>query len=285
MKKGFVVLLMLLALSGCGQRVADPDAQAATSIVIKGSDTLLPLVAPWAETYMNAHPEVEISVTGGGSGTGIAALINGSTDICMASRDMSAEEKQTAGEKKVTPRETPVARDGIAIVVHPANPLGELTMAQLHDIYTGVAVNWKDVGGSDAAIMAYSRESSSGTFVFFQEHVLQKQDYATSVRLMPATSSIIQAVQSEAGAIGYVGLGHAHEAGGQVKIIAVRAAAGAAAVAASESTVLDGSYPIARALYFYTSDAVAAPTQAFMDYCLSAAGQTMAREAGFVPLQ
>lgn len=273
----------VLLLAGCGK--PPEGAPAKESVTLKGSDTMVPLVTPWAEEYMAANPGAEISVTGGGSGTGIAALINGTTDICAASREISAEERKKAEAKGLKPMETTVARDGIAIVVNPSNPVTELSIEQLRKIYTGATTKWGDVGGPDAAIVAYSRESSSGTYVFFQEHVLKKEDYAANIRLMPATSAIIQGVQSDANAIGYVGLGHAHEAQGRVKVVAVRMAEGQPAVAASEKSVLDGSYPIARALYFYTPDPAAPPVKKFIEYCLGATGQSTARRVGFVPVK
>ncbi len=284
LRKGMLATVAaVFLLYGCGGSPA--GAPARQSVTLKGSDTMVPLVTPWAEEYMAANPGVDISVTGGGSGTGIAALITGTTDICAASREISAEERKKAEAKGVKPSETTVARDGIAVVVNPSNPVAELSLEQLRKIYTGATVKWSDVGGPDVAIEAYSRESSSGTYVFFQEHVLKKEDYAVNVRLMPATSAIVQAVQSDANAIGYIGLGHAHEAQGRVKVVAVRMAEGQPAVAASEKSVLDGSYPIARALYFYTPDPAAPAVQQFVAHCLGAAGQETARKAGFVPVK
>ncbi len=277
------VLVAALLLAGCGN--PSEGAPPRESVALKGSDTMVPLVTPWAEEYMAANPGVEISVTGGGSGTGIAALINGATDICAASREISAEERKKAEARGIKPLETTVARDGIAIVVNPSNPVAELSLEQLRKIYTGATTKWGDDGGPDAAIVAYSRETSSGTYVFFQEHVLKKEDYAANVRLMPATSAIIQVVASDANAIGYVGLGHAHEAEGRVKVVAVRMAEGQPAVAASEKSVLDGSYPIARALYFYTPEPPTPSVKRFMDHCLGATGQDTARKAGFVPVK
>ncbi len=274
---------VMFLLAGCGKPQAGGPAR--ESVTLKGSDTMVPLVTPWAEKYMAANSATEISVTGGGSGTGIAALINGTTDICAASREISAEERKKAEAKGIKPLETTVARDGIAIVVNPANPVAELSIEQLRKIYTGATAKWSDVGGPDAAVVAYSRESSSGTYVFFQEHVLKKEDYAAKVRLMPATSAIIQAVVSDANAIGYVGLGHAHEAQGKVKVVAVRMADGQPAVPASEKSVLDGTYPIARALYFYTPDPPSPAVDKFIEYCLGPAGQNTARETGFVPVK
>ena len=276
--------VLMLLQAGCGKSQEGTPSKK-ESVTLKGSDTMVPLVTPWAEEYMAANPDVELSVTGGGSGTGIAALINGTTDICAASREISAEERKKAEAKGIKPLETTVARDGIAIVVNPSNPVTELSIEQLRKIYTGATVKWGDVGGRDAVIVAYSRESSSGTYVFFQEHVMKKEDYAANIRLMPATSAIIQGVQSDANAIGYVGLGHAHEAEGRVKVVGVRMAEGQPAVPASEKSVLDGSYPIARALYFYTPNPPDPAVKKFIDHCLGTTGQSTARRVGFVPVK
>jgi phosphate transport system substrate-binding protein len=242
------------------------------------------LVTAWAEDYMAAQPAADVSVTGGGSGTGIAALLNGNTDICAASREMTAEEKQLAAQKNLTVREITVARDGIAIVVNPANPVSELTLAQLKDIYTGATTDWSQVGGGAGAILLFSRESSSGTYVFFQEHVLQKADFAPAARLMPATSTIVQAVASDASAIGYVGLGYAREAAAKVKVIGVKADPASPAVMPSEETVRNRSYSISRPLYFYVAEPIPQAAAAFIDFCRGPQGQKIVQETGYVPV-
>jgi phosphate transport system substrate-binding protein len=242
------------------------------------------LVTAWAEDYMDSQPDADVSVTGGGSGTGIAALLNGNTDICAASRDMTAEEKQVASRKNLVTREITVARDGIAVIVNPANPLNELTLEQLKDIYTGAVANWSQVGGGAGAVLLLSRESSSGTYVFFQEHVLQKADFAPGARLMPATSTIIQAVADDASAIGYVGLGYAQEAAGKVKVLAIKPDQNAPAVLPSEETVRDASYSISRPLYFYVTDPVSQAADAFIDFCHGPQGQKIVKETGYVPV-
>lgn len=277
------VLCLAILVSSCGPAGTPGDSSATSRLVtIKGSDTMVHLVTAWAEDYMDAQPAADISVTGGGSGTGIAALLNGNTDICAASRDMTEEEKQLARQKNMAIKEYAVARDGIAVIVNPANPLNELTLQQLKDIYTGAITNWSQVGGGTGDILLLSRESSSGTFVFFQEHVLQKSDFAPAARLMPATSTIIQAVAGDALAIGYVGLGYAREAAGKVKVIAIKADQNAPAVLPSEETVRSGSYSISRPLYFYVAEPVAQSTQAFIDFCLGQQGQKIVQEIGYV---
>ena len=280
-------LAAMCALAGCSQQQqpANSKAPEAASITIKGSDTMVHLVTAWAEDYMKANSGTGISVTGGGSGTGISALLNKTTDICSASRDMSAKEKAEAVQKGLALKETIVARDGIAVIVNPANPINDLTTEQIRKIYTGAYTEWKQVGGGDGEFIVLSRESSSGTYAFFQEHVLKKEDYTPKARLMPATSSIIQSVSEDANAIGYVGLGYAVEAGAKVKMLLVKADANAPSVKPSEATVLSGEYPIARALYLYSDEKGPQAGQSFIQYCLSGAGQAIAQKAGYVPVK
>ncbi len=274
-----VAITALVALAGCSRpEKGDSGKQALT---IKGSDTMVHLLSTWAEAFMAASP-TQVSVTGGGSGTGIAALLNNTTDICAASRQIEAKETALAQQKNIIPNEITVALDGIAIVVHPDNPIKELSIEQIGAIYTGAIGNWKEVGGPDQPILLLSRESSSGTYVFFQEKVLNKKDYSQQARLMPGTSAVVQAVTADRGAIGYVGLGYAHEAGNKVKTIAVTSVVGQPAVMPSVSTVKDGSYPVARALYLYTNGAPQGKVKEFVDFCLGAAGQKIVADTGYV---
>jgi phosphate transport system substrate-binding protein len=252
------------------------------SMTITGSDTMVHLATAWAEEFMKQHPKVQIAVNGGGSGVGITALIDGTTDICTASREMKDKEKEDATAKSVNPVETTVARDGIAIVVNPDNPVNELTLEQLKKIYTGAATSWKAVGGKDGPIGLLSRESSSGTYEFFREHVLNKEDYSTKARLMPATSAIIEAAKQEKGAIGYVGLGYLKEAGATVKALKVKADASAPAVEPTEETVKSGEYGIARALYLYTNGEPDGLKKAYIDFCMSPEGQKTVVDQGYV---
>ena len=189
-----------------------------------------------------------------------------------------------AEARGIHPNPITVARDGIAVIVHPENPVNELTMEQLHGIYTGAITNWNEVGGADQSIVVLSRESSSGTYVFFQEHVLNREDYAASARLMPATSAIVQSVASDVGSIGYVGLGYAAGAADRIKAVAVKVTPDAEAVAPSEEAVAAGTYSIARSLYFYSDGQPTGTLQAFVQYCLSPAGQQVVRETGYVPV-
>ncbi len=281
------IMILSASIAGCGRpQSTNPDSKKfKNTVTVKGSDTMVHLVAKWAEDYMKAQPSAEVSVTGGGSGTGVAALINKSTDICSASREMSATEKEQAKQKGVVPKETVVARDGIAIIVHPSNPINELTLEQLKKIFTGAWTDWSQVGGGPGAFLVFSRESSSGTYVFFQEHVLKKEDYTTKARLMPATSSIIQAVGVDKSAIGYVGLGYAKEAAANVKVLKIKADDTSPSVAPTEETVRSGAYSIARPLFFYTDGKTGEPVNQFVQFCLGEAGQKIVRDTGYVTVK
>lgn len=278
-----VALTALTLTSGCSKQGNSDTEQ--RFITIKGSDTMVHLVSSWAEAFMQQNPDIEVSVTGGGSGTGIAALLNGTTDICAASRKIKDKELELALQKGIHPHELAVARDGIAVVVHPDNPIKELTLEQLSRIFTGQSLRWSEVGGPNEEIIVLSRESSSGTYVFFQEMVLKKQDYMQDAKLLPATSSIIQSVSTDKWAIGYVGLGYALAAKDKVKIIAVKEGDTSAAVIPSDETVKTGQYPIARPLYFYLNGEPKGTVKKFVDFCLSAEGQAVVTDAGYVAVQ
>ncbi|MFC1584754.1 phosphate ABC transporter substrate-binding protein [Fibrobacterota bacterium] len=254
-------------------------------LTIKGSDTMVHLASIWAENHMKDNRGPQISVTGGGSGTGIAALLNGTTDICAASRKIKEKEIKLAEKKGIKPVEHVVARDGIAVVINPGNQVDELTIEQIGKIYTGAITNWKQVGGPDQKIIVFSRESSSGTYVFFQKKVLNKQDYTPKARLMPATSAIIKAASEDKWSIGYVGLGYAVKAGGKVKVLKVKSGPDSPAVSPSEATVVDGSYSIARPLHLYTKGEPEGEVKKFLDYCFSPEGQKVVRETGYVPVK
>jgi phosphate transport system substrate-binding protein len=279
-----VVATVVSLMQGCSKS----GGQAGTNqryITVKGSDTMVHLVSSWAEAFMRANPDIEVSVTGGGSGTGIAALLNGTTDICAASRKIKNDELFLAIDKAINPHEIAVARDGIAVVVNPANPVSELSMEQLALIFTGSSPRWSGFGGPDEEIIVFSRESSSGTYVFFQEHVLNKKDYMADAKLLPATSAIIQSAATDKWAIGYVGLGYALSAGDKVKIIAVKADEKSPAVIPSEETVRSGRYAIARPLYLYLSGLPKGTVKSFIDFCLSDKGQEIVKQTGYVPVK
>lgn len=272
------VCALLLTVIAAGPGLAGEESY----LTVKGSDTMVHLASMWAEAFMDHNPGTEVSVTGGGSGTGIAALLNGTTDIACASRQMKEKEYKLAAKQKLTPQEFVVARDGIAVVVNPSNPATELTLAQISQIFTGEVTNWQELGFQDQEIVVLSRESSSGTYVFFQEHVLQKQDYTPRARLMPATSAIIQTVAEDAGAIGYVGLGYASEAGARVKTLNVKETADSPAVAPSEATVKSGDYSIARPLHLYSRGEPSDLVNKFIEFCLGEMGQEIVKQTGYV---
>jgi phosphate transport system substrate-binding protein len=276
----FLLTIMIVAVSSCGKKT---DSQKKGMLSIKGSDTMVELMGSLAENYMKQNPGSQISVTGGGSGTGIAALLNGTTDICASSRDLEAKELTQATEKNILPKTFIIANDGLAVVVHPDNPVKELTVEQIRKIFTGEYKNWKDVGGPDQPIDIYSRESSSGTYKFFQEHVLNKKDYAKEVKLMPATQAIIQAVTDSKWSIGYSGLGYTKNA--KVKIVPVKKDENSPAVLPSSVTVLDKSYSIARPLYLVINGEAKDDIKKFIDFCISDTGQKLAEESGYVKIK
>jgi phosphate transport system substrate-binding protein len=278
------LLLTASLLGGCSRVGASGDGTADSgTLTIKGSDTMVHLVTAWAEAYMGAHPDTQISVTGGGSGTGIAAMINGTTGLCMASRGVKSKERDLAKTGGIDFRELTVGRDGIAVVVHPDNPVSDLTLDQLRQVFNGTLKNWNQIGGPDQAIQVLSRESNSGTYVFFNEQVLEKDDYGREVRLMPSSAAIVQSVDQDKWSIGYVGLGYAE--GSSVKVIAVKTDASSAAVTPSLASIRDGSYPIARPLFMYSNGEPVGLAKAFLDSALSVNGQEIVAETGYIPIR
>jgi phosphate transport system substrate-binding protein len=236
----------------------------------------------WAESYMAANPGAVVQVTGGGSGTGIAALINGTTDVCMASRPMKEDEKRKLRDRFQTMGiEIPVAKDGLSVYLHETNPVKELSIEQLRAIYTGVVTNWKEVGGSDAPITLYSRENSSGTYVYFKDHVLLGRDYSARCQTLPGTAAVVNAVGRDPGGIGYGGAAYAKG----VKECGVRKDAQSAAVLPTADTVKDGSYPVTRYLFFYTRTRPAGNVKKFTDWVLSPQGQALATKVGYFPVK
>ena len=259
-----------------------PLAAAAGEITVKGSDTMVILGQRWAEEYMRAHPKATIQVTGGGSGTGISALINGTTEICQASRPMSAAEKEKLRDRYATVGvEVPVARDGLSVYVNGSNPLTEIAMDQLKLVFTGKVTNWKELGGPDAKIVVYSRENSSGTYVFFKEHVLKNADYTVRAQSMPGTAAVVNAVAKEKFGIGYGGAAYAKG----IKVLTVKKDASSPAIAADAAHVKDGSYPLSRPLFFYLRNKPNGDVGAFVDWVLSAAGQAIVTKVGYYPIK
>jgi phosphate transport system substrate-binding protein len=275
--RGAAALALLSALALATAAPAD----AGRALTIKGSDTMVILGQRWAETFMTKNPGALIQITGGGSGTGIAALINGNTDICMASRPMKPDEKRKLRDRYQTQgEEMSVARDGLSIYVNEGNPVRELTMAQIEGIYRGTTRNWKEVGGRDAPIVVYGRESSSGTYVYFKDHVLGGHDFAPQVQTLPGTAAVANAVVKDPNGIGYGGAAYARG----LATLGVSPAAGEPAVAPNLETVRDGRYPLARDLYFYTRRKPDKEARAFIDWVLSAEGQAIVSEVGYFPI-
>jgi phosphate transport system substrate-binding protein len=257
-------------------------AHAARGVTVKGSDTMVILMQRWAEAYMGGHRGAIVQVTGGGSGTGIAALINGTTDICMSSRPMKEDEKRKLRDRFQTMGiETPVAKDGLSVYLHADNPVKELSIAQLRAIYTGAVTNWREVGGPDAPITLYSRENNSGTYVYFKDHVLLGRDYSARAQTLPGTAAVVNAVAKDRNGIGYGGAAYAKG----VRELAVKRDDAGPAVAPSPETVKDGSYPITRYLYVYTRTRPAGDVKKFVDFVLSADGQALTTRVGYFPVR
>lgn len=285
-----IALLLLVSLvSACSQPSAEGSegSFAGEALVNKGSDTMVNLALAWAEAYQKEHPEISISVTGGGSGTGIAALINGTVDIANASRQMKEEERAQAESNGVTPVEFTVARDAIAVVVNRDNPVEALTIDQISDIYSGAIDNWAQVGGEDRPIVRLSRETNSGTHVFFLENVLRKGEkdnhtlFSMDTLLLPSSEGITAEVRQNPNAIGYDGLGYVTP---EVKVVAVSSGEDRPYVLPSAETVNSGQYPIARDLYMYTAGEPGGQIQAYLNWIRGQQAQSIVAELGFVPI-
>ena len=289
MKRVFILLLLsTFILSSCGSSSNSSASNSpANYIENKGSDTIVNLALAWAEKYQADHPDVRISVTGGGSGTGIAALVNGTVDIANASRKIKDEEIAQAKTNGINPVEHIIARDAIAVIVNPNNPVSELTLQQISDIYSGKYVNWKEVGGEDRPIVRLSRETNSGTHVYFLETVLRlgsKDDktlFSMDTLLLPSSEGIISEVRDNPNAIGYDGLGYVPK---DLKKIAIAKKAGEPYVLPSIATVNDKSYAIARDLYMYTNGQPAGIIKEYLNWILSDQAQQIVADLGFVPV-
>jgi phosphate transport system substrate-binding protein len=285
-----LIILFLLStfiLASCGTSQNPASDSAAQYIENKGSDTIVNLALAWAEKYQGNHPDVRISVTGGGSGTGIAALINNTVDIANASRKIKDEENAEAQSQGVEPVEHIIARDAIAVIVNPENPVNELTLKQISDIYSGKITNWSEVGGEDRPIVRLSRETNSGTHVYFLETVLRlgnKEDktlFSMDTLLLPSSEGIIAEVRQNPNAIGYDGLGYVPK---DLKMIAIaKEEDGGAYVLPSIETVNDKSYAIARDLYMYTNGEPTGVVKDYLQWILSPEAQQIVADLGFVP--
>lgn len=249
-----------------------------STLTIKGSDTMVILVQRWTEVFPDRN--VGFQVTGGGSGTGIAGLINGTTDICASSRPMKPAEVAQMKEKYGSlPQEIRVARDGISIYVNKDNPISKITMKQLKDIFTGKIRNWKALGGADHSIILYSRENNSGTYEFFKEHVLSKKDFHPIAQHMPGTSAVVGAVAMDRWGIGYGGA--AYTVG--VKEVPVSLDENKPYYLPTEDNILSGKYPISRFLFFYLREKPKAQMKQFIDWVIGPGGQKVVNEVGYFP--
>ena len=285
----FILPLIFIASCGLSPEPSTSPTQASAYIENKGSDTIVNLALAWAERYQSEHPDARISVTGGGSGTGIAALLNGTVDIANASRQIKFEETQEAQSKGISPVEHIIARDAIAVIVNPENPVKELTLQQLSDIYSGKINDWREVGGEDWPIVRLSRETNSGTHVYFLETVLRLGDknnktlFSTDTLLLPSSEGIVSEVRQNPNAIGYDGLGYVPA---DLKMIAIARQPGDPYVLPSIVTVNDNSYPIARDLYMYTAGEPGGAVAAYLDWIMhSDEAQAIVAELGFVPIR
>jgi phosphate transport system substrate-binding protein len=252
-----------------------------TSITLKGSDTMVILGQRWAEDYMKKNPGVTIQVTGGGSGTGIAALINGTTDVCESSRPMKDAEKADVQAKRGSPAvETKVALDALAVYVNEKSPLQEISIPALRKIYKGESTNWKDVGGADHLIVLYGRENNSGTYGYFKEHILENKDFAAATQTLAGTSAVANAVKGDVNGIGYGGIAYLEG----IRALRIKKDDTSPAVAPSLETAQSGTYPISRFLYFYTAGAPTGTAKKFIDWTVSAEGQKVIGDVGYYPL-
>lgn len=279
-----VSLVMLSAACG-GREASDTSGRGGSSsskpLTVKGSDTMVILGQRFAEEYMKQNPGTVIQVTGGGSGTGIAALINGTVDLAQASRSMSESEKASAKKSRgAEVVERAVALDALSIFVNKANPVTSLSIEQIASIYMGKVRNWSEFGGPNAPIVLYGRESSSGTYDYFREHVLEKKDFAPAVQTLQGTAAVVNAVSKDPNGIGYGGIAY----GANVRLLGVRAAGAGAAVEPSEATVADESYPLSRKLFFYYVSNASDRVKAFADWAVSPEGQAVVKNVGYFPL-
>jgi phosphate transport system substrate-binding protein len=284
---GLLLVLSLLSVSCSSNASVQNSPQTNAYLENKGSDTIVNLALAWAEYYQAEYPDVRISVTGGGSGTGIASLINGTVDLANASRQIKQEEIEAAQSKGIDPVEHIIARDAIAVIVNPENPVSQLTLQQISDIYSGKFSNWKEVGGDDRPIVRLSRETNSGTHVYFLETVLRLGNadddtlFSRDTLLLPSSEGIIAEVRQNPNAIGYDGLGYVPD---DLKVIAIAETEGKPYILPMVSTVNDKSYPIARDLYMYTVGEPSGAVKDYLDWILSPEAQDIVVELGFVPV-
>ncbi len=280
MNKTMRKVMLASSLAICA--VACIAAGGKKTITVKGSDTMVILAQRWAEEYMAKHPEVTVQVTGGGSGVGISALINGTTDIANASRPMKQSEFDKVKERFNTlGYETKVAKDGITLYINEGNPVSELAMDQIKAMYLGEVSNWKDVGGPDAKIILYGRENSSGTYVYFRDNVLGGKDFSNGVQTLPGTAAVVNAVSKDKVGIGYGGAAYAKG----VKILKVKKDASSPGIEPTQESLKNNTYPISRFLFMYTRDKPSGDMKNFITWILSDEGQAIITKVGYFPVK
>jgi len=268
----FAILAIALAIPALAQR----------PVTIKGSDTMVIMNARLAEAFMAKSPGAVIQVTGGGSGVGLAALINGTTDVAASSRPIKTAEKDKLKQRFQTLGvEIPIARDGLSIYAHSSNPVKELTLAQLADIFMGRVTNWKQVGGKDAPIILYSRENSSGTYGYFRDYVLGGRDFSPRAQTLQGTAAVVNAVANDVNGIGYGGAAYAKG----LRVIPVKKDDKSPAVSPTLETVRNGSYPISRYLYLYSRTKPSGTLKSFVDWATGPEGQAIVVKTGYFPLK
>ena len=296
-RKHIILLVSFLAIAaimfvGCKKQEGEVKK---TVISVKGSDTMVNLAQKWAEVYMQKNPNVSIQVTGGGSGTGVASLLNGTTDLANSSRELKSNEYETAKQKGVSPVVYEVALDGIALIVHPENKIDNLTVKQVSDIFSGKITNWKQLGGPDMKITLYGRENSSGTYEFFKDHVLGKDesgkqiDYATSTQVLQGTAALGEAVARDVKGIGYGGVGYFAERN-DVKILHIKKDENSLAISPVENNkvnyevIWSKDYSISRYLYCFTNGEAAGELKNYINFILSPEGQKLVESMEYIPL-
>ncbi len=276
------VVFAALSLAACTRKSdgGGPGGGKA-SLTLKGSDTMVLLGQRWAEAYMKEHPGTSIQVTGGGSGTGIAALVNGSTDLASSSRPMKDKEREQVQQKRGrAPVEAKVALDALAVYVNEKNPVQELDLEQLAKIYEGEIKSWQELGGPDRRLTLYGRENNSGTYAYFKEHVLHDRDFAAEVQTLAGTSAVANAVKGDETGIGYGGFAYASG----IRTLKIKKTKDAPAVEPKLETAKDGSYPISRFLYVYSAGEPTGLAKDFLAWAVSDAGQKVVSDVGYFPL-
>jgi phosphate transport system substrate-binding protein len=290
LKRYTIFILLMIGLVflgiGCtgtkyneGPSPAEKTPAGTKGIFLKGSDTVLPLAQAEAEEFMIENPGKSVTVTGGGSGVGIAALIDGEVDIAAASREMKTNEIEAAKANGISPVEHTIAYDGISVVVNPSNPVSELTFGQLRGIYNGSISNWKEVGGEDRPIVVISRDSSSGTYEYFKEAVLLGDEYRPDALTQPATGGVVGEVSQNPNAIGYIGVAYLDKS---IKSLSLDAGKGPEAP--TSKNIISGAYPLSRPLYFYTNGEPTGLTKEFINFVMSETGQNLVSEVGYFPV-